>query len=283
MTILPYIHIARLHRPIGIFLLLWPTLWALWIASRGTPEFSLLLIFCLGVVIMRSAGCVINDLADHKFDGFVTRTVHRPLVTGLLSRRHAIGFAVFLLILALIPALFLDRKTMTLIPVALLLTLVYPLTKRFFSLPQLFLGLAFGWAIPMVWLAVTGHLPTDAWLLYAVTILWAIAYDTQYAMADRDDDIVLGLRSSAILFGRGDRVIIAIIQLIMLLCLVWIGLRRGLSVGYFIMVALTLPLFAWQYYTTRTREPAACQAAFRHNHVIGLWLFIACVAGTWSS
>lgn len=283
MTILPYIRIARLHRPIGIFLLLWPTLWALWIASRGTPEFSLLLIFCLGVVIMRSAGCVINDIADQQFDGSVARTVERPLVTGALSRRQAVGFALFLLVLALMVAAFLDWRTLALTPVALLLTFIYPLTKRFFSLPQLFLGLAFGWSIPMAWFAVTGHLPADAWLLYAVAILWAIAYDTQYAMADRDDDIKLGLRSSAILFGRADRAMIATIQLIMLLCLIWIGLRRELAISYFILVGLTLPFFAWQYYTTRTREPAACQAAFRHNHYVGLWLFIACVAGTWSS
>ena len=282
MRILPYIHLARLHRPIGISLLLWPSLWALWLASDGTPTLKLILIFCAGAVIMRSAGCVINDLADQRFDGSVARTTQRPLVTGTLSRTQAKGFALFLLALALIPAAFLDSRTQAMIPVALLLTILYPFTKRFFLVPQLVLGMAFGWAVPMAWMAATGHLPLDAWLLYTVAILWAVAYDTQYAMADRADDLKIGLHSSAILFGQADRAIVLTIQILMLALLAWIGLRRELPALNFIALALALPFFGWQYYHTRQRDPQACLKAFTNNHRVGLWLFVACVLGTWS-
>jgi 4-hydroxybenzoate polyprenyltransferase len=289
-TLTPYIQLARLHRPIGILLLLWPTLWALWLANSGSPPVTLVVIFIAGAVLSRSAGCVINDLCDQGFDAHVWRTAQRPLVTGQLTRKQAWRFLFFLLSLCLILVLQLDRFTLLLSTVGLLLAMTYPLAKRFISFPQLHLGLAFGWAIPMAfsashfsthpptWEAVTlwvRYFPENAIWLYVITILWAMAYDTQYAMADRADDLKIGVRSTAILFGRYDLVAVASFQFLMLGLLVWVGWRNQFSLGYFFLLCLTPLFFLWQFHLTRFRDPSSCFAAFIHNHWVGLWLFLA--------
>ena len=218
-----YAKLIRLDRPIGIFLLMWPALWALWIAGEGHPPWRVVLIFIVGVVLMRSAGCAINDYADRDFDGRVTRTRERPITAGLVSPKEALAVFLVISLLAFALVLLLNWQTVALSVVALALAVIYPFMKRYTYVPQLVLGAAFGWAVPMAFMAVTGSVPFIAWWLFGATLLWALIYDTEYAMVDREDDLKIGIKSTAILFGRHDRLIIGLLQLLLLALLGWIG------------------------------------------------------------
>ena len=252
-----YASLMRLDKPIGIFLLLWPTLWALLVASNGNPDTKVLLIFVAGVVLMRSAGCVINDYADRDFDRHVSRTQNRPLTAGRVSTREAITLFVVLCLLALLLVLQLNLLTIGLSVVGVLLAAIYPFMKRVTHMPQVFLGMAFGWSVPMAFAAQTGSVPQLAWLMFVTTVLWATAYDTLYAMVDREDDRVLGLKSTAILFGDSDRQIIAIIQVMVLMCLLMIGHQAELGLIYYLSVLIAAGFAAWQQYLIRIREREA--------------------------
>ncbi|QGU32280.1 4-hydroxybenzoate octaprenyltransferase [Thermochromatium tepidum] len=272
-----YYRLVRLHRPIGIFLLMWPALWALWLAGEGQPPWSVVLIFVLGVVLMRSAGCAINDYADRNFDGHVARTSQRPLATGQVTPREAIGVFMVLSLIAFALVLQLNWQTVALSVVALALTFVYPFMKRFTHVPQLFLGAAFGWAIPMAFTAVTGSIPFHAWVLFVATLIWALIYDTQYAMVDREDDLKIGIKSTAILFGRWDRLAIGLLQLLMLGLLVWIGEVTGRGVFYQIGLLAAAALAVYQQYLIRQRDPSLCFQAFLNNNYFGMVIFIGLV------
>lgn len=269
-----YWQLARLDRPIGSMLLLWPTYWALWLASSGAPDLDLLLIFTLGVLVMRSAGCVINDYADRQVDGHVARTRQRPLPDGRLSPRQALGFFVFLLVLALLLVLTLNRFTMMLSLVGLLLAVLYPFMKRVTHLPQLVLGLAFSWAIPMAWGAVWESLPLSCWLLFLANCCWTIAYDTYYAMVDREDDLRIGVKSTAILFGRHDRLVILLLQGATLLLLLGVGMLEWLEWPFFTSLLVAMVLALYQFWLTRDRDREACFQAFLHNNWFGMVIFI---------
>ncbi|MGH8434883.1 MAG: 4-hydroxybenzoate octaprenyltransferase [Pseudomonas sp.] len=273
-----FIQLMRMEKPIGIYLLLWPTLWALWVAAKGVPSLSNLLIFVLGVILMRAAGCVINDYADRNFDGHVKRTRERPLASGKISPREALLLFAVLLILSFALVLCTNATTVWLSFGGLALAACYPFMKRYTFYPQVVLGAAFSWGMPMAFTAETGDLPAAAWLLYFGNLLWTVAYDTYYAMADRDDDLRIGVKSTAILFGDADRLIIATLQGLALLCLLLAGGRFELG-GYFHLgLGVAALCFAWQFYSTRTREPQACLAAFLHNHWAGLAIFLGIVA-----
>ncbi|NVZ08675.1 4-hydroxybenzoate octaprenyltransferase [Allochromatium humboldtianum] len=269
-----YYLLVRLHRPIGIFLLMWPALWALWLAGAGQPHWSVVLIFVLGVVLMRSAGCAINDYADRDFDGHVARTNQRPLATGQVTPREAIGVFMVLSLIAFALVLQLNWQTIALSVVALALTFVYPFMKRFTHVPQLFLGAAFGWAIPMAFAAITGAIPFYAWVLFVATLIWALVYDTQYAMVDREDDLKVGIKSTAILFGRWDRLTIGLLQLLMLGLLVWIGEETGRGVFYLLGLLVAAALAVYQQYLIRRRDPSLCFQAFLNNNYFGMAVFI---------
>lgn len=277
LSIKPYLQLTRLDRPIGILLLLWPTLMALWIAAEGIPDFKLLLIFTVGVVLMRSAGCAINDFADREVDGGVWRTENRPLATGVLKPWQALTTFVGLALLAFFLVLQLNQLTIYLSLVAVVLAIAYPFMKRYTYLPQLVLGMAFGWAIPMAFAAQTGSVPLIAWLLFIANIIWTTIYDTFYAMADRDDDLKMGIKSTAILFADDDRLIQGVLQ--SLLLLVWLLIGKQLSLGgvfYFGLLAVA-GLFVYQQYLVRHRVPDACLQAFLNNNYVGGVLFIAVV------
>ena len=265
--------LMRLDKPIGIFLLLWPLLWALWIASGGMPPLRVLAIFIGGTVVMRSAGCIINDFADRNIDPHVKRTRDRPLAARRLSPQEALALFAMLIALALWLVTRLDTKTVQYAFVGAGLTVSYPFMKRFFPLPQLYLGAAFGWAIPMAFVATLGHVPQLGWLLFVVTVLWAGVYDTIYAMVDRDDDLKLDVKSSAILFGDSDRLIIGVMQALVLAGLLALGLLRGLGAPYYAGLALGTLLFAWQQWLIRKRERDACFRAFLNNNLFGLAVF----------
>jgi len=269
-----YALLVRLNRPIGIFLLLWPALWALWIAGDGRPPWQVVLVFVLGVVCMRSAGCAINDYADRHFDGRVARTRDRPLATGLVSPREALWVFVGLSLVAFALVLTLDRQTVLLSLGALALAAAYPFMKRFTHLPQVVLGAAFGWAAPMAFSAVQGVVPPLAWWLFLAAVLWALIYDTEYAMVDREDDRAIGIKSTAILFGRYDRLIIALLQLLLLGLLAWIGWNAARGAGYWAGLVVGAGLFAWQQYLIRERRPARCFAAFLNNNWFGMSVFL---------
>ena len=269
-----YYVLVRLHRPIGIFLLMWPALWALWLAGEGQPPWWIVLIFVLGVVLMRSAGCAVNDYADRGFDGHVARTCQRPLATGSVSPHEAIAVFVVLSLVAFGLVLFLNWQTIALSVVALALTVVYPFMKRFTHVPQMFLGAAFGWAIPMAFTAVTGEIPGHAWMLFVATLLWALIYDTQYAMVDREDDLKIGVKSTAILFGAADRLIIGLLQIAMLGLLVWIGHAIGLGIWFHLGLAAALALAVYQQILIRDREPSRCFEAFLNNNYFGMAIFV---------
>jgi len=273
-----YTKLARLDRPIGIFLLMWPALWALWIASEGNPPWGILLIFVVGVVLMRSAGCAINDFADRDLDGQVARTRERPIAAGLLEPKEALGVFLVLSLAAFALVLFLGWRTVALSVVALGLAVVYPFMKRYTHVPQLFLGAAFGWAVPMAFTAVAGSVPTSAWLLFSATVVWALVYDTQYAMADREDDLKVGIKSTAILFGRYDRLIIGLLQLLLLGLLAYVGYLAGRGVWYSIGLAAAAVLAIHHQYLIRDREPAACFRAFLDNNYLGMVVFLGFVA-----
>ena len=266
--------LIRFDKPIGTLLLLWPTLWALWIAAGGVPPAKLLLIFAVGTFLMRSAGCIVNDLADRNLDGSVTRTSSRPLVTGAVSVPEATVFFLVLMALAFGLVLMTNTLTVKLSFVAALLASVYPLMKRITHLPQLVLGLAFSWGIPMAFAAVSGELPTGLWLLVAANFLWTVVYDTKYAMVDREDDLAVGIKSTAILFGRADRVIIALLQIACLACWWLAGLHFELGAIYRLSLLVVVGLFGYHLYLIRNQDRDACFRAFRHNNWVGLTVFL---------
>ncbi len=272
-----YARLVRLDRPIGIFLLMWPALWALWIAGDGNPPWAVVLIFVTGVVLMRSAGCAINDYADRDFDGSVARTQGRPLARGLLRPGEAVGVFLALSLAAFSLVLLLNWLTIALSVVALGLVVIYPFMKRYTHLPQLFLGAAFGWAVPMAFTAITGTVPASAWLLFSATVVWALVYDTQYAMVDREDDLKVGIKSSAILFGRHDRLIIAALQVVLLVILTYVGVLAERGAWYFGGVAVAGALALYHQFLIRDRDPAACFEAFLGNNYLGMAVFVGLV------
>jgi 4-hydroxybenzoate polyprenyltransferase len=263
----------RLDRPIGIWLLLWPVLWALWISSSGHPDERLFVIFVLGTFVMRSAGCVMNDFADREFDPHVRRTADRPLAKQSVSPAEALGLFAVLALIALALVIPLNRPTQVLALIGGILAVTYPFLKRFFSLPQAYLGAAFGWSVPMAFAAQTGAIPPVAWVLFVSVVLWTTAYDTMYAMVDREDDLVIGVRSSAILFGRADRVVIAALQLAALGGLALVGWISELGHWYWAGLAVATALAAHQQVLIRNRQPAECFRAFLNNNLLGLAVF----------
>ena len=272
-----YIQLMRLDRPIGILLLLWTTLSALWIAAEGWPDPLVLVIFILGVIVMRSAGCVINDYADRHIDGKVVRTMNRPLATGALSENDALKLFAGLGVLAFILVIFLNDLTILMSIVGLFLAATYPFMKRYTHLPQIYLGAAFGWAIPMAFAAQTGTVPMIAWLLFVANVIWSTIYDTFYAMADREDDLLAGVKSTAILFGDDDKVIIAILQVTFLIAMLMVGSQLELSFVYYLGVLVTFGLFLYQQHLARDRQAAACLQAFLNNNWVGAALFASIV------
>ncbi len=272
-----YALLIRLHRPIGILLLLWPTLWSLWIAAEGVPPWGMVVVFTLGVAIMRSAGCAINDYADRGFDGHVARTEDRPIASGLIQPREAIGVFLVLSLMAASLLIFLNWPTRYLSLVALALTALYPFMKRYTYLPQVVLGAAFGWAVPMVFMALTESLPLITWVIFLSTLIWALIYDTQYAMVDREDDLKIGVKSTAILFGRHDNLIVGLLQGVMIGLLVLIGLMSDRGLIYFLGIAAAAMLFLYQQWLTRDRDPKACFQAFLNNNRFGLVVFAGLV------
>jgi 4-hydroxybenzoate polyprenyltransferase len=272
-----YVRLTRLNRPIGIFLLMWPALWAVWLAGEGSPPWHVVVIFVAGVVLMRSAGCAINDFADRDFDGHVARTRMRPLAAGDVTPREALVVFASLSLAAFALVLLLNWQTIALSVIALLLAVIYPFMKRFTHLPQLFLGAAFGWAIPMAFMAITETIPPFAWLMFVATLIWALIYDTQYAMVDREDDLKIGIKSTAILFGRYDLFAIALLQVSMLCMLAVIGVMADLGAAYFLGLSAAAGLAVYQQYLTRKRNPAACFRAFLNNNYFGLVIFVGLV------
>ena len=272
--VLDYLLLMRLHRPIGIFLLLWPALWGLWFASGGRPQPLILTVFVLGVVVMRSAGCVINDYADRAIDPQVARTRDRPLASGRVTPRAALVLFTVLCLTAFALVLLLNGLTIALSFVGALLAVSYPFLKRYTHLPQFYLGAAFGWSIPMAFAAHTGGVPALAWLLFAATLLWAVAYDTEYAMVDRDDDRRIGVKSTAILFGAWDRVMIGLCHAATLGLLAWAGVLTGRGGFYYAGLAAAAGLAAHQLWLIRGREREACFRAFLHNNRFGAVIFI---------
>ena len=268
-----YAQLMRLHRPIGIYLLLWPTLWALWLAGNGQPQRGIVLVFVLGVILMRSAGCVMNDIADRKYDPHVARTRDRPLAAGRVSLGEAVGLLATLCLLAFGLVLTQNLLTIQLAFIGLALALSYRFMKRFHSLPQFHLGAAFGWAIPMAYAAVTGALPPVCWLLFFGNVLWSVIYDTQYAMVDREDDLKIGVKSTAILFGARDKQIIGYLQLALLVLLIGIGLLNGRGWIYYLSLFVAAWLALYQQFLIRDRTPEDCFKAFLNNNAFGLIIF----------
>lgn len=266
--------ITRMDKPIGTYLLLWPTYWALWIASDGWPQLYLFIIFSLGVFVMRSAGCVVNDIADIKVDGKVERTKNRPLVSGLMSKDEAVSLFGLLIGIALGLVLTLSWPTIYLSVIALLLAASYPFMKRYTQLPQVVLGAAFSWGIIMAFSEAQGEIPTIAWLLFLANVLWTIAYDTMYAMVDRDDDVNIGVKSTAILFGENDKRIIGFIQLLVLGILFTVGDILAFGWPYQLSLVIAAGLFSYQQLLISNRERDKCFQAFLHNHWVGMVVFI---------
>ncbi len=273
-----YWKLVRGDRPIGVLLLLWPTWWALWLAAGGVPSWWTLFVFTAGVWLTRSAGCVINDYADRWLDPKVERTRDRPLATGAVSGREALAVFALLMLVAFALVLTLNRLTILLSVVGLFLAATYPYLKRHTYLPQVYLGLAFGWGIPMAFAAVQGEVPVLGWLLYCANILWATAYDTWYAMVDRDDDIRAGSKSTAILFGDLDLVIQGVLYALVLGTLALVGLRGGLGVAYWTALGVAALLAGWEFRMARHRERTACFRAFLHNNWIGAAIFAGIAA-----
>jgi 4-hydroxybenzoate polyprenyltransferase len=267
------LQLIRFDKPIGTLLLLWPTWWALWIAAEGFPDLDLLLIFTLGTFLMRSAGCVVNDLADRHWDGAVNRTSARPLVTGTVSVKEARLLFVALLAMAFITVLFTNPLTIKLSFAAVALASTYPFMKRYTQLPQVVLGAAFSWGIPMAFAAQANSLPPALWLIYLGNLLWTMAYDTKYAMVDREDDLVVGIKSTAILFGRHDRLIIGLLQLGFLALMTAAGSSFGLGPWYYLGLVGAAILCVYHQYLIRERNPAACFRAFLHNNWVGAVIF----------
>jgi 4-hydroxybenzoate polyprenyltransferase len=269
-----YGRLMRIDKPIGIWLLLWPTLWALWLAGDGAPDQGLFVIFVLGVVVMRSAGCVLNDFADRNIDPYVERTRTRPIASGAVAPMEALTLFAALALIAIGLATMLNAPARLLAVVGAVLTVAYPFVKRFLSIPQFVLGAAFGWGVPMAFAAQTGNTPELAWLIFGTAMIWAVIYDTFYAMVDREDDKKVGVKSTAILFGEVDLFVIAGLQLLMLIALVLIGLRAELGLWYYLSVVVAAGLMGWHQWLARDRQPDGCFAAFLHNHLIGMVVFI---------
>jgi 4-hydroxybenzoate polyprenyltransferase len=274
-----YAYLIRLDKPIGTLLLLWPTLWALWLASSGMPDLNILFIFVVGTFLMRSAGCAMNDFADRDFDRHVQRTKERPVTSGKISGKEAVAVALALALIAFLLIQSLNTFTKQLSVLALLVAFIYPFTKRFFAMPQAILGIAFGFGIPMAYAAILDFIPLEAWVLFVGNIFWAIAYDTAYAMVDREDDLRLGLRTSAITFGKHDVAAIGVCYGILFITQLWVAQLADLSnyflVGWF--MALACAIYHMQLVSTRKREE--CFLAFRHNNWLGGFLFLGIVLG----
>ena len=274
-----YAELIRLNRPIGLYLLLWPTLWALWFASNGIPDLKFLIIFSLGVAFMRSAGCAINDYADRDIDLHVARTKSRPITSGRINAKEALGVFAVLVLLSFLLVIQLNTNTILLSFVALILAASYPFMKRYHHFPQVHLGAAFAWAIPMVYSATTASttqqaLPLDAWLLFIAALLWTTAYDTQYGMVDREDDLKIGVKSTAVLFGKYDNIINLTLQILSLLLIAYVGFINQRGTLFFTSIAIALSLVVYQQFLTKDREPQKCLQAFLNNNWIGLVIFI---------
>lgn len=279
--LLDYALLMRLDRPIGIWLLLWPTLWGLWFAAGGPPDRDVLLIFVAGVVLMRSAGCIINDVSDHDIDPHVQRTADRPIAAGRVRRREGVALFVLLALVAFVLVWQTNWLTMLLSVPAVLIAASYPLAKRWHHLPQAHLGIAFSWGIPMAFAAQTGTVHWVAWPLVLANLLWTVAYDTFYAMADREEDLKIGVRSSAILFGRADRLITALLQFATLWVLFMLGLSLDYGLFYNLGLAAAAAMALQQQWQIRHRKAAACFAAFLANHRFGAAIFLGLLLETW--
>ncbi|MDC1127653.1 4-hydroxybenzoate octaprenyltransferase [Gammaproteobacteria bacterium] len=270
----PFIALIRLDKPIGILLLLWPTLWALWIAGHGQPSLKIVVIFILGTFFMRSAGCVVNDFADKKYDKNVTRTQTRPLASGTLKSRHAVWVFLTLIGCSFLLVSQTNELTLTLAVIGVFLASTYPYAKRFTYLPQLHLGLAFGWAIPMSFAAQISALPRECWTIFIVTIIWALIYDTEYAMVDRDDDLKIGVKSTAILFGEDDRLIIGLLQILMIFGLFMVGNAASLHWQFYLSIVVSALIFCHQQLQLKERTRNAYFKAFTSNNYVGFAIFI---------
>lgn len=276
-----YWQLMRMDRPIGSFLLFWPMLWSLVLAAQGMPDWDVLLVFTAGVFLMRSAGCVINDFADRHVDGHVKRTQQRPLPAGKVTSKEAVLLFLVLGITSFLLVLTMNSLTIQLSFVGIALAFVYPFMKRYTHLPQLVLGLAFSWAIPMAWAAQTNELPWMVWFLFTINALWTIAYDTQYAMVDRDDDLLIGVKSTAILFGRFDKLIIGLLQLATLAMLLWLGQYYQLGQSFYWSVLVAGALFVYQQHLIRHRERELCFKAFLNNNYVGMVLALGLLIAFW--
>lgn len=276
-----FLQLTRLDRPIGTWLLMWPTLWALWFAAEGVPGRDVLLIFVAGVYLMRAAGCVVNDYADRHFDGHVKRTRHRPLATGRIGEGEAQVLFLLLVIAAFVLVWFTNPFTVMLSLVGVVLAFIYPFMKRYTHLPQLFLGAAFSWAIPMAFGAVLGRVPAEAWLLFLANVAWTVAYDTEYAMVDRDDDLKIGIKSTAVLFGHADRLMIGLLQGLALGLLAWAGSRLALGGFFWVGLAAMAATFIHQQFLIRLRDRERCFQAFLNNHWSGLVVFAGIALSLW--
>ena len=273
----PYIQLMRLDRPIGILLLLWPTLSALWIAAEGLPDITVLVVFILGVILMRSAGCAINDFADREIDGSVWRTQNRPLATGELTARQAIYVFIGMALVAFILVSMLNTLTIWLSLGGVFLAATYPFMKRYTYFPQIYLGMAFGWAIPMAFAAQTNSVPVMAWLLFLANIIWTTMYDTFYAMADREDDLLAGVKSTAVLFGDDDLIIQGMMQVAYIFVMVLIGVQLEMSFIFYLGLCVAGGLFAYQQFLAKDRQPQRCLQAFLNNNWVGLAIFLSLV------
>ena len=273
-----YWRLTRMHKPIGSLLLLWPMYWALWIASNGKPDILVLIVFTLGVVLMRSAGCVINDYADRKLDPHVLRTKDRPLALGQVEPTEALQLFFVLVFASSLLVLLMNTLTIYLSLGAVFLASLYPFMKRHTHLPQIFLGMAFGWAVPMIFAAQTNTVPAMAWLIFTATVIWAVIYDTMYAMVDRDDDLKIGVKSTAILFGDLDKVLIGFFQLLFFIALIMIGQKADLGSLYFTAVFIAFLLSIYHQYLIKNRDRSKCMAAFLNNNWLGLIIFVGIAA-----
>jgi 4-hydroxybenzoate polyprenyltransferase len=272
-----YGKLMRLDKPIGFWLLLWPTLWALWLAGAGHPDQGIFVVFVLGVFVMRSAGCVLNDYVDRKIDPYVERTRSRPIAAGAVTPTEALLLFIALGFIAIGLASMLNRPARLLAVAGAGLTIAYPFIKRYVSIPQFVLGAAFGWAVPMAFAAQTGETPQLAWLVFGTALIWAVIYDTFYAMVDREDDRKIGVKSTALLFGDADLFVIAGLQILMLAALVMVGIQAGLGPWFYLGLVGAAGLMVHHQRLARDRHPAGCFAAFQHNHLIGLVVFVGIV------
>lgn len=268
-----YADLIRLDRPIGVLLLLWPALWALWMAGHGEPDWVAVAIFSVGTFLMRSAGCAVNDYADRHLDGHVARTCERPVASGRVSPGEALAVFAVLALLAFGLVLFLNLRTVLMSFVAIALAATYPFMKRYTHFPQVVLGAAFGWAVPMAFTALQERVPLEGWVLFGATVVWAVIYDTMYAMVDREDDLKVGIKSTAIAFGEHDRLVIGLLQVLMLVLLFWAGMTAGRGALFLAGLVVAACLFAYQLFLIRRQEPGACFRAFLNNNYVGAAIF----------